>query len=55
MENFADKRTSPVRPKKSAAEAENERLHRQVERLPKELARNKAALEVMGKASALLE
>jgi hypothetical protein len=36
-------------------EAENEKLRRQVERLEKELARNKAALEVMGKASALLE
>ena len=30
-------------------------LRRQVERLEKELARNKAALEVLGKASALLE
>ncbi|MFD0509207.1 hypothetical protein ACFQ0G_52785 [Streptomyces chiangmaiensis] len=47
------KRTSPARPK-SAAEAENEKLRRQVERLEK-AARNKAALEVMGKASALLE
>jgi hypothetical protein len=34
---------------------ENEKLRRQVERLEKELARNKAALDVMGKASALLE
>ncbi|MEV7960100.1 MULTISPECIES: hypothetical protein [unclassified Streptomyces] len=34
---------------------ENEKLRQQVERLQKDLARNKAALEVMGKASALLE
>ncbi|MCX5215498.1 hypothetical protein OG689_40800 [Kitasatospora sp. NBC_00240] len=55
LENLADRRTSPVRPKKSAAEVENEKLRRQVERLEKELARNKAAVEVLGKASALLE
>ncbi|MFJ8473551.1 transposase [Kitasatospora sp. NPDC094011] len=53
--NLVDRRTSPARPKKSAAEVENEKLRRQVERLEKELARNKAALEVLGKASALLE
>ncbi|MET8129366.1 hypothetical protein ABZV67_36130 [Streptomyces sp. NPDC005065] len=41
--------------KKSAAEVENEKLRQQVERLQKDLARNKAAPEVMGKASALLE
>ncbi|MFC9624621.1 hypothetical protein ACFTXM_33200 [Streptomyces sp. NPDC056930] len=34
---------------------ENETLRQQVERLQEDLARNKAALEVMGKASALLE
>ncbi|WP_329307819.1 hypothetical protein OG322_34330 [Streptomyces sp. NBC_01260] len=34
---------------------ENEKLRQQVERLQKDLARNKAAPEVMGKASALLE
>ncbi|MFI8294271.1 hypothetical protein ACIGBL_34820 [Streptomyces sp. NPDC085614] len=39
---------------KPAAETE-EKLRRQVERLEKELARNKAAQEVTGKASALLE
>ncbi|MDJ0347684.1 hypothetical protein QMK19_41315 [Streptomyces sp. H10-C2] len=55
LEKLIDHRTSPARPKKSAAQAENEKLRRQVERLEKELARNKAALEVMGKASALLE
>ncbi|MER7585526.1 hypothetical protein [Kitasatospora sp. NPDC097691] len=55
LEKLVDHRTTPVRPKKSAAEVENEKLRRQVERLEKELARNKAALEVLGKASALLE
>ncbi|MEU2835074.1 hypothetical protein ABZ667_41715 [Streptomyces lavendulae] len=55
LEKLVGKRTSLARPKESAAEAENERLRGQVERLEKELARNKAALEVMGKASALLE
>ncbi|WP_411143064.1 hypothetical protein [Streptomyces sp. x-80] len=52
---LVDRRTSPARPKKSATEAENEKLRRQVEHLEKELARNKAALEILGKASALLE
>jgi hypothetical protein len=55
LEKLADRRTSPARAKKSAAEVENEKLRQQVERLEKDLARNKAALEVMGKASALLE
>ncbi|MEU8718558.1 hypothetical protein [Streptomyces sp. NPDC048663] len=55
LEKLIDKQTGPARPKKLAAEAENEKLRRQVERLEKELARNKTALEVMGKASALLE
>ncbi|MFZ3475738.1 hypothetical protein ACODT3_40205 [Streptomyces sp. 4.24] len=55
LENLVDRRMSAARPKKSAVEMENEKLRRQVERLEKELARNKAALEVMGKASALLE
>ena len=53
--NLVDRRTSPARPKKSAAEVENEKLRRQVDRLERELARNKAAVEVLGKASALLE
>ncbi|GGT54165.1 hypothetical protein P6B95_08765 [Streptomyces atratus] len=34
---------------------ENEKLRQQVERLQRDLAGNKAALEVMGKAFALLE
>ncbi|MFC5954527.1 hypothetical protein ACFP51_08515 [Streptomyces pratens] len=55
LENLVDRRTGPARAKKSAAEVENERLRQQVERLEKDLARNKAALEAMGKASALLE
>lgn len=55
LENLVDRRTSPARPKKSGLEMENEKLRRQVERLERELARNKAALEVLGKASALLE
>ena len=55
LEKLVDHRTSATRPKKSASEAENEKLRRQVERLQKELARNKAALEILGKASALLE
>ena len=49
LEKLVDQRTSRARPKKSTAEAENEKLRRQVKRLEKELARNKAALEVMGK------
>jgi transposase-like protein len=55
LEKLTDRRTSPARSKKSAVEVENEKLRRHVERLEKELARNKAALDVMGKASALLE
>ncbi|MEV5162982.1 hypothetical protein [Streptomyces sp. NPDC053728] len=55
LENLVDRRTSPARAKKSAAEVENEKLRQQVARLEKDLARNKAALEVVGKASALLE
>ncbi|MEU0477238.1 hypothetical protein [Streptomyces olivaceus] len=55
LEKLVDQRTSPAKPKKPAAETENEKLRRQLERLEKELARNKATLEVMGKTSALLE
>ena len=43
------------RPGRSAAEAENERLRKENEKLAAELARTKAALEVVGKAHALLE
>jgi transposase-like protein len=55
LERLTDHRTSPARPKKHPAEAENDKLRRQVERLEKELAKNRAAVEVLGKAVALLE
>jgi len=55
LEKLVDHRTSPARPRKSHAEAENEKLRRKVERLEKELAKRDAALEVLGKAHALLE
>ncbi|EGX54902.1 hypothetical protein SZN_35587 [Streptomyces zinciresistens K42] len=46
---LADRRTSAVRPKKAAEQAELERLRKKVARLEKDLARRDAALEVMGK------
>jgi transposase len=49
---LADK---PRKPSRSAAEVEAERLARDNERLRAELAKTKAALEVVGKAHALLE
>ncbi|MFD4977920.1 transposase [Streptomyces sp. NPDC058424] len=55
LDALADRRTAGVRPKKSAAETENEKLRRRIERLEKELAQRDAALEVLGKAHALLE
>ena len=45
----------PGRPARDAANTENERLRRENEKLANELARTKAALEVVGKAHALLE
>jgi transposase len=46
---------NPGRPARDAAGAENERLRRENEKLAAELARTKAALEIVGKAHALLE
>jgi hypothetical protein len=43
LENLVDRRTSPARAKKSAAEVENEKLRQQVARLVKDLARNNRA------------
>ena len=43
------------RPGRSAETAENEKLRKENEKLAAELARTKAALEVVGKAHALLE
>ena len=43
------------RPGKSAAEAENERLRKENERIAAKLAKTEAALEIMGKVHALLE
>ena len=43
------------RPGRSTEAVENERLRRENEKLTAELARTKAALEVVGKAHALLE
>ncbi|MFB6956962.1 hypothetical protein ACFCYB_07930 [Streptomyces sp. NPDC056309] len=54
LDALIDQRTSPVRPKKAAEQAELERLRKKVARLEKDLARRDAALEVMGKANALL-
>ena len=45
----------PGRPARTSADAENERLRRENEKLAAELARTKTALEIVGKAHALLE
>lgn len=54
MVALVDRRTSPARPKKAAEQAELERLRKKVARLEAEAARKDAALELMGKANALL-
>ena len=43
------------KPARSAAELENEKLRKEKEKLDRELARTKAALDIVGKAHALLE
>jgi transposase len=45
----------PGRPARSQAEVDNDRLRKENEKLTAELARAKAAIEVTGKAHALLE
>ncbi|TKA11801.1 hypothetical protein [Actinacidiphila oryziradicis] len=55
MATLVDKRTSAARPKKAAELAELERLRKKVARLEKEGAQKDAALELLGKAHALLE
>jgi transposase len=55
MTTLVDRRTSEARPKKAAEQAELERLRKKVARLEVEAARKDAALELMGKANALLE
>lgn len=52
---LTDRRTSPARKKKHPAQAEAERLRARIARLEKEVADRDHALEVMGKASALLQ
>jgi transposase-like protein len=48
-------RPSGPKPRQSETEKENERLRERAEKLERELAKTKAALEIMGKAHALLE
>lgn len=55
LEKLTDRRTSPTRSKKHPAGAETERLRARIARLEKEVADRDHALEVMGKASALLQ
>ena len=47
--------SKPGRPARNASDAENERLRRENEKLAAELARTRTALEIVGKAHALLE
>lgn len=55
MATLTDRRTSPARPKKAPEQAEVERLRKKVARLEKDVAKRDAALDVLGKAHALLE
>ncbi|MDT0342703.1 transposase [Streptomyces litchfieldiae] len=54
LARLTDHRTSPARPRKHPAEAENARLRRENERLRAEVDQKNAALEVLGKTHALL-
>ncbi|WP_435110773.1 hypothetical protein [Nocardiopsis synnemataformans] len=55
LEKLTDRRTSPQRSKKHPAQAEAEQMRARIARLEKEVAERDHALEVMGKASALLQ
>jgi len=55
LAQLTDHRTSPARPRKHPAEAENAKLRRENERLRTEVDQKNAALEVLGKTHALLQ
>ena len=55
MATLIDKRTSAARPRKAAEQTELDRLRRKVARLEKESEQKDAALELLGKAHALLQ
>ena len=55
LEGVADSRQSPKRPKKSAETAELERLRARNAKLEADLTKTQTALDIMGKAHALLE
>jgi transposase len=55
LDGVADSRRSEKRPRRSAETAELERLRARNARLESELARTRTALDIMGKAHALLE
>lgn len=55
MATLVDRRTSAARPKKAAEQVELDRLRRKITRLEKEGAQKDAAMELLGKAHALLQ
>jgi hypothetical protein len=55
LEGVADSRWSEKRPKKSAEAAELERLRARNAKLESDLTKTRTALDIMGKAHALLE
>ncbi|MES0836646.1 hypothetical protein [Nocardiopsis tropica] len=55
LEKLTDRRTSPARKKKHPAQAEAEQLRVRIARLEKEVTQRDHALQVMGKASVLLQ